>query len=88
MWGLVLAAVLVCAAFVASFRLWGAQPSSSRVAASTLAAIFVAMLVWILTERLVGLNGDRDVRILGLITIVLAAVSVRAGRNRIAARRS
>lgn len=88
MWGLVLAAVLICAAFVASSRLWGAQPSSSRVAASTLAAIVVAMLVWSLTERLVGLNDDRDVRILGLITIVLAAVSVRAGRNRIAARKS
>jgi hypothetical protein len=84
MWGLVLAIVLVCSAFVAASRLWGSQPSSLRLVASTFAAIFGAMLAWGLTDRFVGLSDDRDVQILGLITIVLAGVSVRAGRNRIA----
>lgn len=88
MWGLVLAAVLICSAFIVSSRFWGSQPSSLRLVTSTFAAIFVAMLVWMLTERFVGLSDDRDVLILGLITIVLAVVSVRAGRNRIAAPKS
>jgi hypothetical protein len=41
------------------------------------------MVAWILTEHFVGLSDDRDVQILGLITIVLAAATVRAGRRRI-----
>jgi len=88
MWGLVLAAVLICSAFVVSSRFWGSHPSSLRVATSTFAAIFVAMAVWILTDQFVGLSEARDVPILGLIMIVLAAVSVRAGRNRVAAPKS
>jgi len=84
MWGLILATILVSSAFVASSRLWGSRPSNRRLAVSTLVAIFGAMLAWVLTERFVGLSDDRDVLILGLITIVLAAASVRAGRSRLA----
>ena len=83
MWGLILAAVLISSAFVASSRLWGSRPSRGRLALSTLAAVLGAMVAWILTEHFVGLSDDRDVQILSLIMIVLAAATVRVGLRRI-----
>ncbi len=84
MWGLALATTLTIVAFVISWRSWGSRPSRARILAVTLAALVVAVIVWMLTERVIGLSGDRGIVILGLIAIVLAAVSVRAGMARVA----
>lgn len=83
MWGLLLAAVLMGSAFVASSRMWGSRPSRNRIMLSTLAAVLGAMVAWILTEQFVGLSEDRDVKILTVMMIVLAAATVRLGLRRV-----